>query len=497
MTVTTALHLNPFCLLGATTRDDRHRIVALAEAKGLVLDSETCEKARAGLTNLRTRISAEIAWLPGLAPARARELLAALQTDTDLACPTVPDSFPALASANLIAAAFERLPRGLDSPTWCEWILALANNVAAIDADEVLRSINGDREVAGFPTIKSQEVIEGELTERMRYYKETVKSALNELPSQNLVGILTSVVEKSTRSGTKHAPLLIDEVVDGYQADTLGFFTKQAENVTKLIERVRAAASQADGSIAKAIDSLDSVLRKWHWVARPIQLSMKARGLDHRQSLVVAYQVRRLSVDLFNKHCDIASARRLTKLLGEVFADLPEFASRVQQDERVLAQISGAQSGTSGETSPVRKGGSARAPNGTASWKFWGWATAIVVVGIWLANQGGSKSTVTPAESRRVESSEQRPAVGDGLVLSAAEIRYCLAQEIRVTGMEKAVNQYSASSVAGYNRAVADYNSRCSRFRYRSGMLEAARKEVERQRAALELEGMQRMLSYK
>jgi hypothetical protein len=115
-----------------------------------------------------------------------------------------------------------------------------------------------------------------------------------------------------------------------------------------------------------------------------------------------------------------------------------------------------------------------------------------VIVGLWLANQAPS----TPTQDARTGSSEQRPAVGEGLVLSAAEIRYCLAEEIRVNGMQKAVNQYSASSVDAFNRAVSDYNSRCSHFRYRSGTLEALRREVESRRAALELDGMQRIAAY-
>jgi hypothetical protein len=44
--------------LGVTTRDDRRRIVELAEEKSLELDHEVCQKARSDLTNPRTRLSA-------------------------------------------------------------------------------------------------------------------------------------------------------------------------------------------------------------------------------------------------------------------------------------------------------------------------------------------------------------------------------------------------------------------------------------------------------
>src|SRR3546814_20259964 len=41
---TTALHQTPFAILGVTTRDDRRRIVELAEEKSLELDHDVCQK---------------------------------------------------------------------------------------------------------------------------------------------------------------------------------------------------------------------------------------------------------------------------------------------------------------------------------------------------------------------------------------------------------------------------------------------------------------------
>ena len=59
--ITTALHQSAFAVLGVTTRDDRRRIVELAEEKSLELDHDVCQKARSDLTNPRTRLGVEIA----------------------------------------------------------------------------------------------------------------------------------------------------------------------------------------------------------------------------------------------------------------------------------------------------------------------------------------------------------------------------------------------------------------------------------------------------
>ena len=74
---------------------------------------------------------------------------------------------------------------------------------------------------------------------------------------------------------------------------------------------------------------------------------------------------------------------------------------------------------------------------------------------------------------------ESMPPVGQDLVFSTAQIRYCLAEDIRMEGAKSALNNYIDSDVDRFNAMVADYNSRCSHFRYRRGMLEGVRSEVD------------------
>jgi hypothetical protein len=102
---TTALHQSAFSVLGVTTRDNRKRIVELAEEKSLELDHDVCQKARSDLTNPRTRLSAEIAWLPGVSPRKASQLVENLANDPMAI--RKESGLPTLAHLNLLAAAFE------------------------------------------------------------------------------------------------------------------------------------------------------------------------------------------------------------------------------------------------------------------------------------------------------------------------------------------------------------------------------------------------------
>lgn len=334
---TTALHQTPFAILGVTTRDDRRRIVELAEEKSLELDHDVCQKARSDLTNPRTRLSAEIAWLPGVSPRKASQLVEGLLHDAMAV--REESGLPTLAHLNLLAAAFEAVDSEHDAEDLASFIQEVAYLVDEIDPEDVLRDINEDRAVSGFPEVRALDQIEAELAERKRYYRSAIKDALDRLPPTTLVQVMTDTVEGVTLGGEDHAPELIDDLVDSYEVETQGFLQKEAENVHKLIKAARDSANSGEAAVKPYVDKLDAVARNWDKVAQPIQLSAKARGIDHEASRDLAYEIRSLAIDLFNTHDMLTQSQRLTGLLQDLFAELPEVSERVEQDADALADI--------------------------------------------------------------------------------------------------------------------------------------------------------------
>ena len=328
---------NPFALLGVTTRDDRRRIVELAEERSLELDHDACQKARSDLTSPRTRLSAEMAWLPGVSPRKASQLVSALLTDPM----AIRDEsgLPTLAHLNLIAAAFEAVDGNDSADDVAEFIQEMAYLVDDLSADQVLRDINEDRSLSGFPEIKGVDQVEAELSERQRYYRNAIKDALNRLLPASLVDAMTVAVDGTTFGGEDHAPELIDDLVDSYSVETQGFLQKEAENAQKLIKAARDSAKSGESVVKPIVDKLEAVARNWHKVAQPIQLSAKARGIDHEPSHELAYSIRSLAIDLFNEHDMLIQSQRLTGLIQEIFAELPEVSERVEQDAEALADI--------------------------------------------------------------------------------------------------------------------------------------------------------------
>jgi len=307
------LQENPFALLAASPRDDRRRILDLAEERALEIDHAKCQKARSDLTNLRTRLSAEVAWLPGVSPRRAHALTQALLTDPMAARAEV--GLPALAHCNLMAAAFEAVDAQDRPNEIADFIQEMTLRVDELVAEEVLQAVNEDRVVAGFPEVRGTDQVESELAERKRYFKNAIKDSLNRLQSEALVQVMTLTVDRATNGGSEHGPELIDEIVDSYAVETQSFLQKEATNVEKLISAVRESAKAGEDAVRPLIDRLNGVVRNWDKVAQPLQLSFKARGLEHDASRDLAFKVRSLAVDLFNEHDLLTQSQRLTSLL--------------------------------------------------------------------------------------------------------------------------------------------------------------------------------------
>lgn len=152
-----------------------------------------------------------------------------------------------------------------------------------------------------------------------------------------------------------------------------------------------------------------------------------------------------------------------------------------------------------------------RSQTAASPWRYWviglGILGAIVVFITWEGNQSSSSAPYSPSSatgysSVASESTQADPApepairmppVGNGLVLTSEQIRYCVYEDRRIKGAEKVVNSYNQWSVDTFNAMVEDYNSRCGHFQYRQGALTPVEREADQIRTQLEQEGRERL----
>lgn len=329
---------NPFYILTASPRDNRRRIMDLADERSLLLDANESREARSDLTNPRKRLSAEVAWMPGIGPKRASELLSLLESSPDDLI-TV-DKLTSIARTNLLAAGLARLSDHNPDEV-AEWILEIAWEFEDVGPDELNMIINEERIVSGFPEVTDLSAVESEIQKRRRYYRKVIKSALDKLAPKELVEAVTLAVESATDDGEEHGPILIADLVDSYEVEAQGFLEKEEGNIKSLTERLLAAvdAERPDSALAPMVNQLIQVVKNWDTVAQPIQISTKSRGLDHDASHRVAGLVRGLAIHMFNEHGKLDFSQQLTSMLREVFAEVGEVAERTAEDADALDDI--------------------------------------------------------------------------------------------------------------------------------------------------------------
>ena len=337
---------NPFYLLEATVHDDRRRLVELAEERSLLLDPEECTEARSNLSNPRKRLSAELAWLPGIEPEKVNEYTEKLNTvdegraRTSSLLPISHEIDDPLARANWLASTIKRLSHCTDAVV-VDLILQLANAYEEIDGEEVADLINADRQIAHFPEEKDLSVIESELKERRLYFRQAIKTALNKLPSNDLVRILTEVVNSSTNGGSDPGLLVINDIVDAYEVEAQRFFEKESQLIERILEAIRKNAEHGilDARFNRQLNALTLVVNNWVLVAKPLQFCAKSKGIDHSPSVDLADKIRDVAIELFNKHTKLAASKEINLLIKSAFSTVSSIVAQAEQDADTLNDI--------------------------------------------------------------------------------------------------------------------------------------------------------------
>jgi hypothetical protein len=330
---------NPFYVLNATLRDNRRRIVELAEERSLLRNADECSHSRLDLTNPRKRLSAEVSWLLGVGPKRTAELINLLDKSvTELIS---VDKITPIAKANLLASGITHLPDKISTIEIGNYIMELALAFERVDPEDVYLLINEERVVSGFPEVNDITAIEEEISERRHYCRKAIKIALDKLQSRDLIEVITIAIEAATNDGEEQGLILIDDIVDDYEVEAQVFLEKEAENIETLIETIKQSvdSKKPDSILERMISNLIQVVRNWDIVAQPIQVSVKSRGLDHNASHNVALSVRGLAIHLFNEHGKLEFSQKLTNLLQETFAEVTEISERIEEDADALEDI--------------------------------------------------------------------------------------------------------------------------------------------------------------
>ncbi len=329
---------NPFHILGASLRDNRQKILELADDMSLVNDADLCMEARAELTNPRKRLKAEMAWLCGTRPSRTSELVSILHSSPYDVLKV--NNLHSLAKANLLASALNKYkPRLVENAV--EWILELAKQFDLIECEQLRIMLNEERVVSGFPEINDNFLIESELQERRNYYRQTIKASLDHLAPTDLVKAVTKIVDCATDYGQIHGPVLVEDIVDTYEIEAQDFLETEGQNISKLVGLIEEKLDNqvSEQELFGLVDKLINVVRNWDNVAQPIQVLTMSLGREHEASGRIANDIRSLAIYMFNEYGMLELSKKLTEMLQEVFAEVVRIAEKSAEDAEALQEI--------------------------------------------------------------------------------------------------------------------------------------------------------------
>ena len=331
------LFKNPFHILGATTRDNRHRIMELAEERSLLSDADACMEARAILITPRRRVPAEVAWLPGVDPSFYGLLFRYLESP-DEELPNI--TMAPIASANLRATKLSRHP-GLSSSDIVEWILTIAQVSEAINSETVCAILNENRRASGFPEITDQSAIDDEIRNQKRYYSQTITSILENLSVNARARVMISLLETTTSNGRYQCPTLIRNLIPAYERGVQDSLEQIQQIIETQDERLRsmADAENPDTTLSPIVDQLLESLQEWDTLVQPIQLSRQSTGQRHDASSEMARRFRQLAADLFMEYRRPDFSRRILNTLRDVFSEVPEIVEQIDEDLENLREL--------------------------------------------------------------------------------------------------------------------------------------------------------------
>ena len=333
---------NPFNILQVSNRDNKRTIIAKSNDILLSHDEKTCNQASADLINPAKRLRAEIAWLPGLSPNRAKDLMSLLEESPIELFDNKNQK--SIAWVNLFGSALFRL-NSYEKDVVTEMITILVNTFTHVAIDDVIDQINRDREVARFPEVTDKAIVENEINERRLFYVNAIKHALNNLYPEELVETVTHIVDTFASNNVNADLILIHDMVDMYETEAQLFFNKEREILESIISKIENASDNTENSINEPIISdlfnrLEGSLSSWKYASRPIQVSAKIRGIRHVSSEEVVKKVRLLSINLFNEHNDIENAKKITTIIKQLFSEMAEMAEFLEEDLMHLNEIS-------------------------------------------------------------------------------------------------------------------------------------------------------------
>jgi hypothetical protein len=266
----------------------------------------------------RLRLGAELSWLPGLAPNRAKQLIEGENLSADAIA-----GLPLLTGANL--AAYRCSSRVV--PVHHELLFRFYEQQ---NDGEVLTLVNSERRVANFPEVQLdllKEIIP-EVTEQ--HTDSFIEFVTREpLPGSTLLSVLKEhFVDGSNVIG------FLDDLAQRFDDWAAGSFQQAEEAITKALDTIK----EKPASLDQQLPAFTAAIGVWASVAAPHQFILARRHLNDPRTEQLLSKIRGVCLLLNNEAGDAKTPLALTKAALPAFVGSPGHHDTVTADLKTLEE---------------------------------------------------------------------------------------------------------------------------------------------------------------
>ena len=270
-------------------------------------------------------------WLPGLGDEEAGKLY----RDYKGGGATRLSQAAPLAETNLLLTGLETQTKAgvgiAGTLVTIAWVWEKVDHVA------VTQQINKHRQRAGMKAKATEEKVKLALEEHESRMTEAIKSALDSLPTLQMIKTMRWVCEITTGLGKKRAPRAVRKWGERYEKECGDFFREQVKVVEKIATRTSRAAKSGNKERARELTQrfIEAVIQ-WDLVAQPVQLIRQGEGVTDVATSKMFETTRDLAITLHNEARMTDLSLLITKMQKRVFAEAEKLEGRIEEDHDQL-----------------------------------------------------------------------------------------------------------------------------------------------------------------
>ena len=322
---------NPFFILRLSCSAGRREIVSAAEELSFMLDPDVCSTAQNDLINLRKRLTAEIGWFPELDNNAILDILEKVENGELLSTDSLTQLSKLNATLHNFSVSEESDPFEIGYA-----ILDIDEQYSALNTDEIIATINRNREVAKVAAIQEKDIAE-EINKKRDDIRQTITERLSAIDQDSYIEIVTMLAEKCIADEDYEDGVILADIVDQYEVRMQSQLEESTEEIESHIARIQQLVN--DDAISENINSLIRRVQKWDKLAQPLQLKSQASGMPHEISEHLGQQLRGLALYLHNEKGETEEALTLVNAMKDVFAELDGLADLFDSDSDTLNDI--------------------------------------------------------------------------------------------------------------------------------------------------------------